>query len=526
MKINNRKTKLINILALVVLVISAPLTVSAQKADFYGLALPGAATLQTLDFNAVDFKPLPVLHTDQNRAGPTGEALHAHVKALTDIALQSRARNPQRWGNFSGFPEEELVYAYLNNRLADAGVENIVLESFDQAPWSLTTNWSVQLMGANGESIELQSAVPMGVGNRSSIDAITAPLIYVGRGSAADLAGRDIAGKIAVIRGETAPHFYDFSTSGSMARLAEAGAVGILRLWNTPGNMQVQLGNCPEISCFNLGGEDSAFLEAVIAEAAAAGELDKITLALDISVEREVRQALNLVGKIEGSGASDENIILLAHTDTWFSGADDNASGLAVLIGLADYYGAANHQPLHDIYFVASPGHHHGAGGSSFFVENYAQLLDNNIIAINLEHVASTGVSVVDGNLMDGKLDNYGNIANSFSPTNSDGQWRGVAMSNKTPFLVSAWERASMMNMYTQPASVWERSGRLIPGEAMALDGAGLNVIQNPEVSHWYHSSGSTAETVSPESLERAYLFFSDFLNIVDGASKAEVEAR
>ncbi len=523
MKMNT--TALINALSLIVLVMSVSLSADAQKADFYGLVLPGFATLQTINFDEVDFQPLPVVSADQNGAGPNAEELHSHVESLVDIALQSREKNPQRWGNFSGFPEEELVFAYINRHLVNAGVEDISIESFDQAPWSLTTRWTVQLLGANGESIELQSAVPMGVGNRSSVDSITVPLIYVGRGSAADIAGRDIRGKIAVIRGETAPHFYDFSTSGSMARLAEAGAVGILRLWNTPGNMQVQLGNCPEISCFNLGGEDSAFLEAVMVEAASAGEVDELAITLDITIEREVRKALNLVGKIKGSSDSEENIILLAHTDTWFSGADDNASGLAVLIGLAEYYGAENHKPLHDIYFVASPGHHHGAGGSSFFVENYSELLDNNIVAINLEHIASTGITVVDGNLMDGKLDNYGNIANSFTPTNSDGQWRGVAMSNKTPFLVDAWEAASVQNMYTQPATVWERSGRLIPGEAMALDGAGLNVIQNPEVSHWYHSSGSTAETVSGESLERAFLFFSDFIDIVDRASKAEVEA-
>jgi hypothetical protein len=311
-----------------------------------------------------------------------------------------------------------------------------------------------------------------------------------------------------------------------MARLSDAGAVGVLRLWDTPGNMQLQLGNCPTISCFNLGGEDSAFLEAVLAAAGAAGELDELRVSLDMTVEREVRQARNLVGRVAGSGDSDENIILIAHSDTWFAGADDNGSGLAVLLGLARYFGQQAATPSHDIYFVTSPGHHHGAGGTSFFAGKFSDLIARNMITINLEHVASTGIARIDAKMMDGVRDHYGNIVSSLSPTNWDSQWHGVAMSRKTPFLVDAWRQASEMHLYTQPASVWEPAGRLVPGEAAAMHAAGALVVQNAETPHWYHSSGSTADTVSPESLERAFLFFREFVKILDQASKAEIASR
>lgn len=493
----------------------------AQTSDFFGLPLPGPATLQTIDFTNVDFRPLPALQTE--RPGSDSETLHAHIQALVDIALASRERNPQRWGNFSGFPEEEIVLDYIKDNLEAAGVEDITIETFDQAPWSLVTRWSAQLNGINGESIELQSAVPMGVGNSESVAPVTAPLVYVGRGLAADLAGRDITGKIAVIRGEEAPHFYDFSSREAMGRLSAAGAVGVIRLWDSPGNMQLQLGDCPEISCFNLGGEDSAFLEAVLVEAANAGKLNELTMSLQMTVEREVRQARNLIGKISGSSGSNENIIILGHTDTWFSGADDNASGLSVLMGLAEYYGAR--QPMHDIYFVASPGHHHGAGGSQFLVDNYPELIANNMLSLNLEHVASTGMARIDANLMDRVRDKYGNLIAELSPTNADSLWHGVQMSMATPFLVDAWRQASESNLYLQPANTWEAS-RFMPGESTSLSVAGVPVVQNVETNHWYHSSGSMPETISQESLQRAFLLYSDFVDLVDKASKAEVEAR
>ncbi len=490
----------------------------AQDAPFYGLSRPGPATLQVLDFDKVDFPPLPT--------GNPAEAsvLHANLKRFVDIALSSRTRNPQRWGNFSGFPEEQAVIDYIHDRFSDAGVVDIDIRRYNQAPWSLTTSWSLQLISKE-DTLELQSAVPMGVGDRSRIEPLRAGLIYVGRGSPADLVGHDLQGKIAVIRGEVAPQFYDISTRNATSRLAEAGAVGVILLWDTPGNMQVQLGNCPAISCFNLGGEDSAFLEAVLVKAAEADDMDELSVSMTINVEREVRQAINLVGRIPGNGNSDENIILIAHTDTWFAGADDNASGLAVLLGLTDYFSKEGNQLRHDIYVVASPGHHHGAGGTAFFADNYPELLANNMVTINLEHVASTGVSRIDANMMDGITDRYGNIANSMTPTNWDSPWHGVAMSDKTPFLVNAWQVAAARNMYTQPASVWEPATRSVPGEAAAVDAAGAIVIQNVETSHWYHSSGATAETVSAESLQRAYAFFRDLVGLIDAASKAEIRA-
>jgi len=516
----NREFTIIFLSALIVLATSQPAV--AQKAEFYGLELPGPATLQALDFEDVDFRPIANPHSDRESVS-VGDDLHGHVEAFVDFALRSRGRNPQRWGIFSGFPEEESLFDYLRRHLAGAGVGDLELKVFDQAPFSLTTRWSLKVFDPDGEAVELQSSVPMGVGNRSSVEDVSAPMIYLGRGSAADLAGREAAGRIAVIRGEASPPFYDLSTRGSMARLADAGAEGVIRLWDTPGNMQLQLGDCPEISCFNLGGEDSAFLEALIAAAGTNGDLDRLRVSMEIHVERSVRKARNMVGRIRGSEPDGENIILMAHGDTWYSGADDNGSGLAVLLGLADYFGQPDARPQHDIYFVISAGHHHGQGGTSFFVEEYPQLIEDNIVTINLEHVASTGIGRIDANLMDGRRDPYGNIVNSMAPTNWDSPWHGVAMSEKTPFLVEAWRRASQANLYSQPASVWEPVNRTVPGEAAAVDAAGAIVIQNAETSHWYHTSGATAATVSPQSLARAFGFFKDMVTAIDSASKAGI---
>ncbi len=38
------------------------------------------------------------------------------------------------------------------------------------------------------------------------------------------------------------------------------------------------------------------------------------------------------------TGAADKNILVMAHFDAWFYGALDNASGVATMLGLAEYF--------------------------------------------------------------------------------------------------------------------------------------------------------------------------------------------
>ena len=81
---------------------------------------------------------------------------------------------------------------------------------------------------------------------------------------------------------------------------------------------------------------------------------------------------LNIVGKIEGSGKKEEALVLCAHYDhlpagaAAFPGADDNASGVALLLELARYYAA--HPAPRTLIFAAFSGEEEGRLGSKAFV--------------------------------------------------------------------------------------------------------------------------------------------------------------
>ena len=62
-------------------------------------------------------------------------------------------------------------------------------------------------------------------------------------------------------------------------------------------------------------------------------------------------------GSIKGS--TDETIYLIAHRDGWFDAAGDNASGVASILGLAEFY--AKQPPAQrrrTLVFVGLDGHH------------------------------------------------------------------------------------------------------------------------------------------------------------------------
>lgn len=110
----------------------------------------------------------------------------------------------------------------------------------------------------------------------------------------------------------------------------------------------------------------------------------------------------NVIGKIDG-GRSDSVIMLSAHYDhigqmgsAIFKGANDNASGVAMLLALAKYYG--ENQPKFDVYFLFTTAEEIGLLGSYHFIENSPFDLRKIKMLVNLDMVGTgdEGITVVN----------------------------------------------------------------------------------------------------------------------------------
>jgi aminopeptidase YwaD len=116
-------------------------------------------------------------------------------------------------------------------------------------------------------------------------------------------------------------------------------------------------------------------------------------------------KASNICGIIKGTRMPDSVIVMSGHydhlggmgKDTYFPGANDNASGIALLLSLAKYY-AVNPQP-YTIAFILFAGEEAGLIGSRYFTEHPLLPLDKIRFLINLDMVGTgdEGITVVNG---------------------------------------------------------------------------------------------------------------------------------
>ncbi|NLL28723.1 MAG: M20/M25/M40 family metallo-hydrolase [Bacteroidales bacterium] len=118
--------------------------------------------------------------------------------------------------------------------------------------------------------------------------------------------------------------------------------------------------------------------------------------------------AKNIVSYLQGQEYSDSFIVITAHYDhlgklenNIFPGANDNASGIAMMLDLAKNIKQQNFRPRYSLVFIALTGEEVGLFGSKYFVDNPIIDLKKIKFLINLDMVGtgSSGISVVNATI-------------------------------------------------------------------------------------------------------------------------------
>jgi len=101
----------------------------------------------------------------------------------------------------------------------------------------------------------------------------------------------------------------------------------------------------------------------------------------------------NVVGFVKGSSQHDSFLVFSAHYDhlgmmgqeTFFPGANDNASGISMLLNLASHFSRKENQPKYSIAFIAFAGEEAGLIGSKYYTEHPLFDLSKIKFLINLD---------------------------------------------------------------------------------------------------------------------------------------------
>ncbi len=490
---------------------------------WFGVPLPPPFEPHTLQvLGGRPAAPAAVPAGEGGRTHLEGASIRADLETIVGFARESRERaevgEGLLWGRITGLASGTRTVEWAADRLRAAGIEDVTVQGFEQdadASLWLPLSWEVRLLGdesfgPGSADVALESAMPLSAGGLGP-EGVTAPLVFVGAASSAELARVDVRGKVAVQKTVPQGHtvFVRDPVGPRAVELLERGAVAVLTVVDLPGNMRVRDMGCGGGACFNLGGRDGRFVEAVLGAAATAGRSDEVRVRVRLESERASGlSAANAVAVLPGSTRPGEHIVINAHADAWFDGAGDNGDGLAVLLGLARHFAGSGRRPERTLVFVASAGHHTpGLSGPSRFLEMNPSIARSTVLVVNLEHTSQRHVTPARSEHEDGHRE-----------WTMDAHEAPIVagVSNGSPFLEDLVARGIERygtNFVSAP-------NPMASGEGGAFRRAGLPVFTAMQGPPMYHTTGEVLEMVSEPGLERMARFTAWFVERV-----SEVEA-
>ena len=405
----------------------------------------GLVLLSSLALSAQSGKESPFLPSALQHISTT--------RLLTDV---SRLSGPEFRGRLTGTREDLQSAHFVAVRFATLGLRALPSEP----TWMMTTGVrATQIVGTPPPELAVPAiafAQPIQVGldylpilDSPSID-VTAPLVFVGYGISDakhgwdEYAGIDARNRIVVfLRGkpESYPHPITHADKVYVAR--QNGASAFLTFTGpvmSPYEARRGMSHAP-LAFYNQMAQEQSFpgawIHTDLAERLLSSKLSQMGRSL-----REVQQELqrltqqsfgidtqvhlkwdtaqekgtlnNVLGLFPGSDPSlaEETVIIGAHRDHFgqqaglvFPGADDNASGTAVLLEVARVFAESGFKPKRSLLFISFSGEEQGLLGSRHYVTQPPRPLSNTVAMINIDHAGigngrlTVGVTGLDKSL-------------------------------------------------------------------------------------------------------------------------------
>ena len=445
---------------------------------------------------------------DTRHSDITGDAIHADLASLTKFALDSRDTGSPIWGRVMGTPAEHAAAGWVRDRFAELGLESVELAKVPLDPQWTLREVSLELLDDDANVAMRMHSAMAGYGAPSTpVEGLTAPLVYVGLGTPADLRGRDLRGKIALVHSRAMAGASFHTGESALSRIVAQGhAVGAIVMIDQPGNAQVLTRNGhdgPKLPNTSVGFLDGTYLRKAI-ERAPADQPPRVRM----TIRAEPVSGLHSVAvSALLPGRSDELLGFQAHIDGYWQAVTDNGGGVAALLALARHYAA---RPLeernHGMLFLITGGHENGSVGVGHFARTHAELLERTALVLELEHVASTLVS--------------GTIGGHYQPTSIEAP-TGIFVTNRSPAVLAALRAAA--ERYAIPINqdhlvfYW--------GDIIGLMRSGVPAAGFIGSNFYYHSTLDSLEAVRPRSLERIARALAYAVDELDPLSREELEA-
>jgi len=127
-----------------------------------------------------------------------------------------------------------------------------------------------------------------------------------------------------------------------------------------------------------------------------------------LAAPEDTAQTLNVIARLPGSDPtlSDEHVVIGAHFDhvgirtpiagdSIYNGADDNGSGTAGVLELAEAFASLDAPPRRSILFILFSGEERGLLGSSYYSEHPSVPMPNTAAMINIDMIGRNWTNMV-----------------------------------------------------------------------------------------------------------------------------------
>ncbi len=307
------------------------------------------------------------------RAGLSAARMAEDVKALVACAPRH-----------AGTANEHRAAEYVQAQLRAAGTEVRTDRVEGIRAWRLR---GCRVRVVEPVAQELTATALLGSG-ATGPEGVVAELVYVGRGTMADFAAADVAGKL-VFRDPPRALMLDNASDatapqGPTEMMIARGAAGFVEHSRLPGRIvQMPLLSGPEglpVPAVAVTYEDGQYLKQLLREWYAVPRgfkrrREHLPVRLCVQVDADSRPSfgLNVIGRIDGGETPQQVVCLVAHHDNAHGpGACDNATAVAVNLETARVL-ARRAPPKRSIEFLSPTGEEYGEVGSGAYVRKYVQ---------------------------------------------------------------------------------------------------------------------------------------------------------
>src|SRR5262245_61731742 len=333
---------------------------------------------------------------DEKYGAIDGAGLKDHVRELTAMARRYRDNgHPQYWGRIIGTTADTENADWLMQKMRQIGLSDVHEQYFDLPPQWMPKSWSVTVSAA-GKSVAIETAQPTYQAVGTPPGGLDLEAVYVGMASDADLKlARDVRGKAVFFYSTDTASRHAPIADNAIRRLGERGAAAIFIIQGIPGNERTQFYPVnSQVPTFSTGLKDGLAARDLIADATAAGAPPRVKISLEVDRTPGLKS-----GTVWATlpGATDEQVIVVAHRDGWFEGANDNAAGVATMLGLAEYFSKIpKAQRRRTIVFLGTTGHHNSTAESGAWLLAHPEVFEKAALLVNCEHTG--GVQTGPGN--------------------------------------------------------------------------------------------------------------------------------